>query len=173
MQSMDDRSTNSPKSEPDTDCQLPRCKTTALWHKIPPCARCKALSRRHRWQHYWDWIWDLSRPRSRLRANSDPNTDFPDYSLQVSFPDSGDEQDGEAATTGTKLFPVSQKTEDFLSSCSQQHCLTKTEDNGRLNRGSHAQLWQPAWMWTKSSCPDCLHRQRPRTSYWQWSKLCC
>ena len=50
-------------------------------------------------------------------ANSDPNTDFPDYSLQVSFPDSGDEQDGEATTTGTKLFPVSQKTEDFLSSC--------------------------------------------------------
>ena len=50
-------------------------------------------------------------------ANSDPNTDFPDYSLQVSFPDPGDEQDGKAATTSTKLFPVSQKTESFLSSC--------------------------------------------------------
>ena len=50
-------------------------------------------------------------------ANSEPNTDFPDYSLQVSFPDPDDEQDGKAATTGTKPFPVSQKTESFLSSC--------------------------------------------------------
>ena len=50
-------------------------------------------------------------------ANSDPNTDFPDYSLQLSFRDSDDKQDGEAATTGTKLFPVSQKTESFLNNC--------------------------------------------------------
>ena len=56
-------------------------------------------------------------PRDPERwANNDPNTDFPDYSLQVSFRDSDDEQDSKAATTGTKLFPVSQKTEIFLSS---------------------------------------------------------
>ena len=57
-------------------------------------------------------------PRDPERwANSDPNIDFPDYSLQLSFWDSDDKQDGEATTTGTKLFPVSQKTESFLSNC--------------------------------------------------------
>ena len=93
----------------------PRSKTPASWHKIPPRARCKALSHRH---HRHTMPLQRLTPRDPERwANSNPNTDFPDYSLQVSFPDSDDEQDGKAATTGTKLFPVSQKTESFLSSC--------------------------------------------------------
>ena len=40
-----------------------------------------------------------------------PTQTFLDYSLQVSFPDLDDEEDGEVATTGTKLFLISQKTE--------------------------------------------------------------
>ena len=104
-------------------------------------------------------------------ANSDPNTDFPDYSLQLSFRDSDDEQDSEAAATGTKLFLVSQKTEVFLSNCFTTAMPNQVRRQWKAKYGAPRTAVTACLNMDKSSSPDCLHRQRPRTNNWRGPKL--
>ena len=60
--------------------------------------------------------------------------------------DDQEEDDKENAPTGTKLFPVGDKTETFLKTCFAGK--TELDDNGGTNTGLPTQRCLPALVWT-------------------------